>query len=200
MVHFKAIIFDLDGTLLVSNIDFKGIRSKLGVPEGESVLDFLDDLEESDRKEGHAFLNAVERQAALGSIIHEGVEELFSWLNANRIRHGILTRNTKETWDIIVSRFPFLNPDLLITRNCAPPKPKPESLSPFLEKWRVKPPEIVHVGDYLYDLELAEATGMHSVLMNDLGENPFPTPCDGVVRNHAELMSYLETLEFQNSE
>jgi len=189
---FQAILFDLDGTLLVANIDFAGLRNRLGVPDGEPILDWIETLAEDLRSEGHRILNEVEAEAAGNSRVNEGAADLIRWVAEQRIPFGILTRNTQATWEVVSSRFPFLQPDIVITRELAAPKPQPESLLPFLEFWGLAPEEIVHVGDYRFDLELAEKTGMHSILLHPKGENPFDVPCHKTVRTLGELLEYLK--------
>ena len=193
---FKSIVFDLDGTLLVSNIDFASLRIRLQVPNHEAILDWVESREEEEREAGRALLHSVEREAALDSRVHSGVPELLDWLRARGVRFGILTRNSRTSWNIVASRFPFLSPDLVVTREEAPPKPLPACLQPFLDRWNLEPSDLVHVGDYRFDLELAQATGMHSILINAEGKNPYPVPCDHVVRDLEELLVYLRTLPF----
>ncbi len=42
--HIRGIVFDLDGTLVTSNLDFSLIRSELGCPDGLDVLAYVDQL------------------------------------------------------------------------------------------------------------------------------------------------------------
>ena len=44
-------LFDLDGTLADTRLDFTAIRAEVGVPEGIGVLEYLDRLEDAARAE-----------------------------------------------------------------------------------------------------------------------------------------------------
>ncbi len=39
--RFAAVLFDLDGTLADTRLDFTAIRAEVGVPEGIGVLEYL---------------------------------------------------------------------------------------------------------------------------------------------------------------
>ncbi|HAJ42707.1 MAG TPA: phosphatase, partial [Alcanivorax sp.] len=49
--RFAAVLFDLDGTLADTRLDFTVIRAEVGVPEGIGVLEYLDRLEDAARAE-----------------------------------------------------------------------------------------------------------------------------------------------------
>jgi len=63
------------------------------------------------------------------------------------------------------------------------------------ERWvGISPRQIIHIGDYLYDLQLAAETGMYSILLHSSGTNPFPVSCDYVAVNHECLLVHLQRM------
>lgn len=47
----KAVIFDLDNTLVSSDMNFKDLRQQLGCPQNEDLLDFVDKLDHPHQRE-----------------------------------------------------------------------------------------------------------------------------------------------------
>ncbi len=63
--RFAAVLFDLDGTLADTRLDFTAIRAEVGVPEGIGVLEYLDRLEDAARAEqGRQRLHEFEMRGA----------------------------------------------------------------------------------------------------------------------------------------
>jgi len=194
---YRAVLFDMDGTLVETQIDFKELRRRLGVPERESILDWIERHEEPQRSRMHATLDAVEREAADSAALLPGARETIAWLEDRRIPFGILTRNSRASWETVRTRCGL--PDLVhvFTRENGLVKPDPAALGPAADAWGIAPAEMVHVGDYLYDLQLARAADMYSILIHHDGVNPFPEHCHFIARDHVELLAHLQSLPFQ---
>lgn len=41
-VQVRGVVFDMDGTLIDSSLDFGRIRAEAGVPDGRPILEFLE--------------------------------------------------------------------------------------------------------------------------------------------------------------
>ena len=85
----------------------------------------------------------------------------------------------------------------VFTRETGGLKPHPASVEPAISLWGIPAKEVVHVGDYLYDLQLARAVGMYSILIHPNGKNPFFTDCDFVATDHGCLLEHLRTLPME---
>ena len=58
---FRGIVFDVDGTLADSRLDFAGMRAETGCPEGTGLLEFLDGLDcAEERERAHAVIHKYE--------------------------------------------------------------------------------------------------------------------------------------------
>ncbi len=92
-------IFDMDGTLTEAVHDFEAIRSALGLPSGEPILEYLDRLPQREAARGYRRLDEIEREIALVSRARPGAVELLTHLRERGLRTGILTRNSlRNAW------------------------------------------------------------------------------------------------------
>lgn len=187
---FRGVVFDLDGTLVSTQIDFDTLRHNWGVPVDCPILDWVLAQPELIRGEYHEQLTRTEIIAAEKSEFLPGARQTLEWLESKQIPVAVLTRNTHLSWKVVSERCGMQHLPVF-TRESGPPKPDPRSLSPILDLFKLTSEQLVHVGDYLFDLELAGSSGMYSILLHSTGQNPFSVPCHVVVRDHQELLSYL---------
>lgn len=159
----RGVIFDLDGTLVDSQLDFEAIRRDLEIPDGQGVLETLKHLaaEEAERK--WAILDAHEMHGANIATINPGVVELLQLLEGQGVPIAVLTRNSRRAADRAMERLGLSLP-LVISRDDAPPKPDPTAIHQICEQWGFEPREVVLVGDFHYDLTTAHNAGCRSVL------------------------------------
>jgi len=192
---FNGVLFDLDGTLLEPVIDFKALRARLGIPQGDSILDWVLSQPPGKREVMDQTLVEVEMEAARHAKLMPGAEETLAWLFKTGVHVGVLTRNCWKAWELARDRCGLNRMTDVFTREAGPAKPHPACLIPVTVRWGGIPAsQIIHVGDYLYDLQLAAETGMYSVLLHSSGVNPFPVHCNQVVADHEGLLSHLRGL------
>ena len=196
---YSAVVFDMDGTLVTPTIDFKGLRSRLGIPEGESILDWILAQPQREQTKLSRTLAEVEHEAAGRTELLPGARKTLDWLSERSIRYGVLTRNSRSVWGIVSRRCGLEDVLHVVTRDDGLAKPDPLCLEPFLKQWNCFPDRMIHVGDYRYDLELARETGMYSILLHESGQNPFPVSCDFVARSHKELLEHFLKMSFQGA-
>jgi HAD superfamily hydrolase (TIGR01509 family) len=173
-------VFDMDGTLTVAVHDFAAIRRALSIPEESDILGHLARLPAAEAASKHAWLLEHERELAHASRASAGAVELVRQLRTRGCRLGILTRNARELALITLEAIGLadaFDPNDVLGRDEAPPKPHPGGLLQLAQQWGVASSELVMVGDYLFDLECARAAGARSVLVN-LPENLWPTLTD----------------------
>jgi HAD superfamily hydrolase (TIGR01509 family) len=173
-------VFDMDGTLTVPVHDFVAIRRELSIPEECDILGHLACLPAAEAATKHAWLLEHERELAHASRASAGAVELVRQLRMRGCRLGILTRNARELALVTLQAIGLadaFDPNDILGRDEAPPKPHPGGLLQLAKQWGVASSELVMVGDYRFDLECARAAGARSVLVN-LPENLWPTLTD----------------------
>lgn len=182
MENIRGFIFDLDGTLVTSSLDFLAIKREIGCPPNEDALTFIESLPDSEQKEAMAVIHFHEMQDAESSEWMPGAQEFIEACFAKKMPMGIVTRNSKRSSQMKIKKnnIPIT---LLITRECSAPKPDPGALLDIAQQFSMPPRELLMVGDYRYDLEAGRNANMPSCLLHykqlpdyaDLADYAFPT-------------------------
>ena len=160
----RGIIFDLDGTLVDSQLDFEAIRRDMGLPSQTPILEALTQTADGpDRDRMLAVLRTHELESAQRATLFDGVIEFLDWLDDCRVPRGILTRNSRECTDLVLNRL-GLSFSPVLTREDAPPKPDPAGLLAICEQWRLPAAHVLFCGDYLFDLQAGRRAGMRTIL------------------------------------
>jgi HAD superfamily hydrolase (TIGR01509 family) len=158
-----GIVFDLDGTLVDSRLDFEAMRREMNLPKGAPLLETIAQLPPDHASKCWQILEEHERRGAEVAIPTQGAPELLKYLRRLQIHIGVLTRNGRQFAQITLDRL-NLPHDALVTRDDASPKPNPAGLLRILSDWNVAPTRAAIVGDYRFDLEAGRAAGMRTVL------------------------------------
>ena len=188
-------VFDLDGTLTITNHDFDAIRAELGIPEGHLILEYLATLPEAEAAPLHVQLEEIERELAANVEGQDGCAELLLRLASSNCQLGILTRNTRENAFASLERLGVIDlfhPDDVLGRDEAAPKPDPDGIHTLLDRWGAPPERGVMVGDYRLDLAAGRAAGVRTVHVEPEGNLAWPELTDVAVRSLAELHAEVE--------
>ncbi|CAM2923722.1 HAD family hydrolase [Vibrio mytili] len=185
----KAVIFDLDNTLVSSDMDFNGLRHQLGCPPTEDLLTFVEQLEHPNQRE-HAHNVIFDHEISDAEHSHPllGCHELLTYLKSNHIKTAIVTRNCQIATQRKLQHN-NIEVELVITRECYPPKPDPLALQMLAKEWRLMPREVLYVGDFIYDLQAAYNAKMPSCLIHHGKQLSFHQSASLAV---AELLDLLE--------
>ncbi len=173
----RGVVFDLDGTLVVQELDFEAIRREIGLPSGTPLLEALETLSGPTKAFAWAIIQRHERAAALAAKPLPGVLAFLSWLETRLVRRGLLSRNSREAVELVLGRC-GLSFDPVVTREDAPYKPHPQGLWQICEAWQLAPEEVLMVGDYLYDLQVGQNAGVRTVLVTQGRAWPFAHQAD----------------------
>lgn len=193
----KGIIFDLDGTLISSKIDFLGMKRNIislleskGIPEGllspnETTVEILRKAEnvwgerpEEERREILRMVEGMMDEAeidALPTVVEvEGASEALKRLKMMGLRLAVLTRGHRTYALKALEKTGMLDYfDTILARGETPePKPSPVALIHATAMMGLKPEEVLLVGDHRIDMECAERAGCRfiGVRTGPLGE------------------------------
>lgn len=178
----KAIIFDLDGTLVGFNLDYRALRAevrgylaKRGVPASvlslqENIFEMLKKAElflrnsgksaeamKRLRNEAFAIAEKYELEAAMSTGLLSGAVETLKALKRMGLKIGLCTINSEKSAGYILQRFKIAKFfDVTVTRNMVKQvKPNPEHLQVVLKALSLAPEESVVVGDSSVDMQCA---------------------------------------------
>lgn len=193
-MNLRGVIFDLDGTLVDSRLDFDTIRADLNLPPGKPILEALDEMPSGNRRQ--ECLNILHRHEMLGAqraVLMPGVSEFLDELSERNIATGILTRNSQISTMAVLERF-SLEFSQVKTRNEVPPKPDPTGLLEICSAWEVSVDEVLFFGDFLFDLQAGRNAGIQTVLFAPDGLPDYAHQADFTIRDFAEASSLIAGL------
>ena len=217
----KAILFDLDGTLLDTARDFAHAINLLLIRDKKPTLNFdlfrKEVYGESRRMisfafnmdESHPdfdiirqdFLQTYHDNCTQHTILFPGMAMLLDTLDANQIPWGVVT--SKPTWlaKPVLKHFELDKRASCIVMGDTLTKVKPDPL-PLLhacEKITVKPEHAVYVGDMKSDIIAAKAAGMKSIGVT-YGYHPVKTnflewEADLIAHSPEEILSWMRKIQ-----
>jgi len=179
----KAVVFDLDGTLVSFNLDYRTVRAevrgyllRIGVPASvlsvnESIFEMLKKTElflknsgksaeavAEIRNEALAIAEKYELEAAMDTSLLPGASETLKALKRMGLKIGLCTINSEKSTNYILQRFKIADFfDVTIPRNKVNyVKPHPEHLEAALKALGAAPEETVVVGDSGVDMQSAK--------------------------------------------
>jgi len=185
-VRFRALISDLDGTLLDTLQDIadsvNAALTRLGLPThevdayryfvGEGRTTMAVRALPADRRDDATLAqvlthvgNEYARRWMEHSKPYEGVPELLDELTARGIRLAILSNKPQVHTESMVSRLlPNWSFEFVIGESARfPRKPDPTAARHIAEGMDVKPAECLYMGDSGVDMQTASAAGLHGV-------------------------------------
>ncbi len=181
-----AVLFDLDGTLVDTNIDFPLMKRRMielaseqGIASSALAnldilaivdygVDFLISLGSREqaarlRETAMMVLEDMEMRHARATQQIPFARELVATLSSNAIKTGIVTRNCRKASELSL-KIVKVEPDVLICReDAARHKPHPEPLRLALDRLGVCAEASIMIGDHIMDIMSGKAAGMKTI-------------------------------------
>jgi HAD superfamily hydrolase (TIGR01509 family) len=188
-----GVIFDLDGTLVSSELDFSLIKAQIGCPDNEDLLDFIAQLPSPYmREEAMNIVHQHELLDAQHATLLPGVNEAIALLNERNIPMAIVTRNFDKAAALKLKNNP-LPISTVLTRSDAPAKPDPSALNAIATLWNISADNLLYVGDYLYDIQAAHNANMRACLYAPNETPPYADQADYVLHDFYDLVALVES-------
>ncbi len=216
----RAVLFDMDGTLVETDIDFPLMKREMlvlgerqGIPASElqgldilavvnAIVDRLEAQGRADeavrvREEAFRTLERIELAHSDAAYVIPRAIELLGAIRRAGIKIGIVTRNCRSAVQVSLDRTGVFY-DVLLTRDdVRNTKPHPEHLLLALEALGVDPDEALMIGDHWMDVQGGRAAGTRTIgfLRPDRPEGFFDVcPPDLIIRGLGELLPCVERL------
>jgi len=191
----SAVVFDFDGTLTRPHaIDWEALRRELGCARQEPVLEFIQAIPDAARRgQAEGTLERYEMAAAAAATPNARAEETVCRLAELGVPMAILTRNSRRAVQRSLENFGGVSESdfvSVITRDDGlRPKPDPEGLVSAARALGVPVPEVLCVGDYVFDVEIARAAGCPcAFLTNGVAEGGATADADFAIAELGEVV------------
>ena len=186
--HIRAVLFDLDGTLIDSAPDLGAAADKMRLDRGLSSLpyalyrplagagargmlkiafdmtpehaDFMAMREE--------FFANYEAAMTVKTYVFDGVQDLIAGLQARDLPWGVVTNKMARFTDPLTQAMPlFASASAIVSGDTTPhPKPHPEPMLEAARRLGLAPELCLYVGDDERDIVAGRAAGMRTVAAN----------------------------------
>jgi HAD superfamily hydrolase (TIGR01509 family) len=165
----KLAIFDMDGTLFESYLNWSEIRKQLEIKQGASILSEIYDRGEVDtcRLE---ILENFEKENTMRTRPISGISGFLKHLKNQNIRTALITNNNSENTDYLLKKY-RLNFELVITREQRLWKPSPDALLYAMKEFDCRPAGVVSIGDSHYDIKSSRAAGISLIYIISTGRS-----------------------------
>jgi len=170
----KAIIFDLDGTLIRLPIDYNKIQNMLRELFGtsENFIPLIATIIKKAQDDKEKILKAFEficREELLSidkMEIIDGALSLLKDIQSQKIILSLITMQCKEAVTRILSKLNMSNNMFSIIISRDESYDRLDQIKKTVEKLSVTPNEVIVIGDRIHDIKSAQKVGCKSILVN----------------------------------
>lgn len=183
-------IFDWDGVLAETKLDFSPIREKYFGGKEVAILEEMKFMGDEERDALKEDIKRLEMDGASSAMAVPGGHELVSLLDERSIPWSVVSRNCPDSIYLAAKTIGFSLPKNTFHRDSGHVKPSPEALWMASDAMGVSRGSCTVIGDFVYDLLGARRAGMRSILV-ERGPEKWSHWADGYF---PRLMDFLESL------
>lgn len=184
-MKLKAVIFDMDGTVVDVPYDWNQIKADLNT-QGKPILVYLHNLEDPEKSEKWKVLEKYEDAATRKAELKQGMREFLDLLTKKGVKKALVTNNSKKNVSFLLEKF-NLEFDCVISRESGLWKPSGAPLLAALKKLGLKREECCVVGDSHFDIKAANEAGIPHVFILNKNQERFAA-------TNVEVFSSVEAL------
>ncbi len=217
MLNFKALLLDLDGTLLDTAPDFiTALNRQLEIHGREPVPDNAVRTSVTDGSVGlikagfgidpsdqqfeplrEEFLELYFANLADKTALFAGLQQVLDTCSQRRIPWGIVTNKPWRYTQAVLSQLQLIDQSatVICPDHVNQPKPDPEGMYQACTEIQIAPSDCLYIGDHVRDIEAGQAAGMVTIAAGwgyiATGENINEWGADYVLTQSQQLHSLL---------
>ncbi|SMG28935.1 HAD family hydrolase [Dethiosulfovibrio salsuginis] len=158
-------IFDWDGVLADTRLDFSPVREKYFGGKDVPILEEMAKMDEGDRELLSEEIRRLEIDGASLATAVPGGQDLVSLLDDRGIPWSVVSRNCPESIYLAAKTIGFDLPKNTFHRESGHVKPSPEALWMASDAMGVPARSCTVIGDFVYDILGARRAGMRALLV-----------------------------------
>ena len=187
-----GVVFDMDGTLTVPNLDFALMYKRCGVSRSDDLLSAVEAMAPDEAARARDVIDEMEAEGRRTLRLEPGAVELCRWLRAHHLPVALVTRNSALSVDHLhqalcePAGMPRFEPAISRDDASIPPKPSPTALRAIATHWGLTATSLLMVGDSpSNDIAFGKAAGTHTALVSASGRHVVE---DGASSGGADLV------------
>lgn len=191
-MKIKAILFDMDGTIVDTDYNWTQIKNELGTG-GKPILIYLKTLEEPERSIKWRILEKYEIEATRKAVLKEGIQEFLDFLQTKKIKTALITNNSQKNANYLLKKFQLIF-DLVIARESGLWKPSGKPLTAAIKKLKIKKNEACVIGDSKFDMLAAVSAGIPNIYIVNKDKAGFDQNNVEIFDSISQIKSKIELL------
>lgn len=190
----KLVIFDMDGTVFESFLDWTRIKKELNLKNRNILRAIYRDRHVDYQK--LALLEKYEKENTLKTRPIRGITEFLSFLRQKQVKVALVTNNSKSNTEYLLNKFK-LEFHESVTREFGLWKPDPDAFLYLMNRFSSTAAETISIGDSPYDIEASKRADIPNIFIKNNPYKPIE-PSTGTVLFHDyfELKEIIESRHF----
>lgn len=192
----SSFLFDWDGIIADSKLDFSGIRERYFGGRHAMILEEAKLLDDETRARLERELVELEVEGGRRSRLVPGVDRVLEWVESHGIPWAVVSRNCRQSIVEAAKACGIELPALVRSRDDGTSvKPDPRALLETAHSLGADPRSSVFIGDLLYDMMGARRAAMRGIIVNKDIDPAWEPWIELSFKDMPSLLSALETGE-----